>query len=112
MGGDDGVVYVWDASDGTLQQSLVGHSGVVMSVAWSPDGIRLASAGGGRAGGELFVWDAHTGTRVQSLAEHPGLVAAAAWSPSGEQLISGGSDGRVCWWEVQSGECVRVRDAH
>ena len=34
------------------------------------------------------------------------------WAPSGERLISGGSDGRLRWWEVDSGECVQVRQAH
>jgi len=43
---------------------------------------------------------------------HPGEVFAVAWSPSGELLISGGSDGRLRWWEVQSGACLRVREAH
>jgi WD40 repeat protein len=27
-------------------------------------------------------------------------------------LVSGGSDGRLRWWEVHSGECVREREAH
>jgi WD40 repeat protein len=27
-------------------------------------------------------------------------------------LISGGSDGQLRWWEVDSGQCVRVREAH
>jgi WD40 repeat protein len=83
-----------------------------MNVAWSSDGRRLASAGGGREGGELFVWEAHSGKRVQALAEHPGVAFAVVWSPSGEMLVSGGSDGRLRWWEIDSGHCVRVREAH
>src|SRR5207302_10067483 len=35
-----------------------------------------------------------------------------SWVPGGELLIGGGSDGRLRWWEVQRGECVRVREAH
>jgi WD40 repeat protein len=27
-------------------------------------------------------------------------------------LVSGGSDGMLRWWEVQSGRCVRVQEAH
>jgi len=27
-------------------------------------------------------------------------------------MVSGGSDGRLRWWEVQSGQCVRVQEAH
>ena len=44
-------------------QRLAGHHGAVMSVAWSPDGRRLAS-GGDSQSGELFVWDAHSGERM------------------------------------------------
>jgi WD40 repeat protein/transcriptional regulator with XRE-family HTH domain len=118
-GGDDGHVYVWDASDGTLHQRLAGHQGRVTSVAWSPDGSRLGSGGGSRDGGELVVWDAHSGERHpawgagnSALAGHPGVVSALSWAPSGELLLSGGSDGMLRWWEVPSGECVRVREAH
>ena len=74
--------------------------------------MRLASAGGGRGSGEIFVWEAHSGERVQALAEHPGAASAVAWSPNGEILMSGGGDGKLRWWEVDSGHCVRVQEAH
>ena len=83
-GGDDGSVYLWDATDGTLQQQLAGHQGAVMSVAWSPDGRRLASGGSGREGGELFVWEAHSGERVHTFGGQSGVVCAVSWGPSGE----------------------------
>ncbi len=113
--GDDGHVYLWDASDGTLLERLPGHQGVVMSVAWSPDGTRLASGGSGQGqgdSGEMFVWEVQSGERVQAFAGHPRIVHAVTWGPSGELLVSGGSDGRLRWWDVHSGECVRVREAH
>jgi WD40 repeat protein len=91
-------------------------------VAWSPAGSRLASGGGSQGqgdSGELFVWDAHSGQRHpawgagnSAFAGHPGVVSALSWAPSGELVLSGGSDGRLRWWEVQSGECVWVREAH
>src|SRR5207247_3873747 len=34
------------------------------------------------------------------------------WGPSGGRLVRGGDDGTLRWWEVQSGECVRVQEAH
>jgi WD40 repeat protein len=83
-----------------------------MSVAFSPDGRRLASGGSGRGGGELFVWDANSGQPVQAFEGNPGVVSAMCWVPGGELLVSGGSDGRLRWWEVQRGECVRVREGH
>jgi WD40 repeat protein len=43
---------------------------------------------------------------------HPGLASAVAWHPNGELLISGGGDGTLRWWDLHSGECVRVREGH
>jgi WD40 repeat protein len=83
-----------------------------MSVAWSPDGRRLASGGSGREGGELFVWDADSGKPIQAFGGHPAVVSALSWVPGGELVVSGGSDGRLRWWDLQSGECVRVGEAH
>ena len=40
------------------------------------------------------------------------MINALAWGPTGAVLVSGGSDGRLRWWEVQSGQCVRVQEAH
>jgi WD40 repeat protein len=121
-GGNDGHVYVWDASDGTLLQRLAGHQGAIMSVAFSPDGSRLASGGRGQGqadSGELFVWDGHSGQRVHAFVGHPGVVSALSWIPSGEVVVSGGSDGMLRWWDLHSRECLRepclgdrYREAH
>jgi len=120
-GGDDGHVYVWDASDGRLLQRLAGHHGGVTSVAWSPDGSRLASGGSGQGqgdSGELLVWDAHSGKPVHAFVRHPGVVSALSWVPSGEVLVSGGSDGRqlascgedgtIKLWGLERGKPVRT----
>src|SRR5438309_3310165 len=87
---------------------MQGHQGAVNSVAFSPEGARLASAGGS----ELLVWDVQRGAGVRTLGQHPGEASAVTWEPSGQRLISGGSDGRLRWWEVHSGECVREQEAH
>ncbi len=42
----DGVIHVWDAQTGDLLLSYTGHTYSVRSLAWSPDGTRMASGGG------------------------------------------------------------------
>jgi len=46
------------------------------------------------------------------LSGHAGIVFALAWSKRGDLLVSGGSDGILRWWDVQRGECVRMREGH
>jgi WD40 repeat protein len=44
-GSDDRTAKLWDAESGKELLTLPGHSGTVISVAFSPDGKRLAIAG-------------------------------------------------------------------
>jgi WD40 repeat protein len=81
-------------------------------VAFSPDGTQLASGGDSQGGGELFVWDARSGERLSALQGLTGEVYAVAWHPVEKLLISGDSEGRLCWWDLTSCTCVRVREAH
>src|SRR5512142_2812060 len=79
---------------GTTLLTYRGHlseSGV-MSVAWSPDGQRIASAGGDKT---VQVWDAATGNTLLTSRNHSYGVLAVAWSPDGQRIASAGGDKTV-----------------
>ena len=67
------------------------------TVAWCPDGRRLA---GGTAGGEVVVFDASTGRQLFRLA-CPTEAASISWSPDGRQLAAGSSDGTLTVWIIE-----------
>lgn len=115
-GGENGTVYVWEAATGKLLQQLTGHDHMITGLVWSPDGAYLAAGGSGSENGALLVWAMAQHARIGVLGQHPGLVTALAWgvadTPDDILLISGGADGKLRWWDVQSGLCVRTCAAH
>ena len=82
-------VQVWNALTGAMIYNYLGHSNTgVSTVAWSPDGKRIASAGR-----DVQVWDATTGKNAYTYkgnGDDPNTtIFALAWSPDGKYIASG-----------------------
>jgi WD40 repeat protein/DNA-binding SARP family transcriptional activator len=91
----DGMPRVWDAETGRLRFTLIGHTGFVSSVAWSPDSSRLVTGGG-----EVKVWDIGADVEeVQSLAaaEMRRGIWGVAFSARGRRVMAGGADVTKIW---------------
>ena len=70
---------------------MEGHTGSVLSVAFSPDG-RTALSGSGELGGQdhtVRLWDLATGREVRRMEGHTEPVRSVAFSPDGRYALSG-----------------------
>ncbi len=75
----------------------------VNSLAFSPDGERLASAGGD---GTVKVRNKTTGQVLQTLDAHPDFASSIAYHPDGKHLASVGADQMVKVWDLATGLTV------
>jgi WD40 repeat protein len=93
----------WPAAEARPTHVLPAHSSRVMSVAFAPDGRRLASCG---IDGVIKVWDLDgKGWTVRfGLSGHLGAVHGVAFSSDGRRLASAGLDGTIRLWDMEAGK--------
>ena len=81
-----------------------GHSDSVMTLAWSPDGSRIAS---GSIDKTMQIWEVSSGRLLRTYSGHSNAVWTLAWSPDGSRIASG-----TYVWEVSSGRLLRTYRGH
>ena len=111
----DNVIRRWDIATGQITGTLVGHTGPVEHLVYSPNGKQLAAGKTDRSGPgnqTLQVWDINSGRIVHQLAAHRAVTFGVAFSPDGAQIASCGGDRKVKLWNAKSGELLATLDGH
>lgn len=78
--GSDRGVEIWNVESGQLERILTGHTDIVDTVSWSPDGSKIAS---GSHDATIKIWDAESGDLIRTIAQGYGGL----WSPDGSKLL-------------------------
>ena len=88
------------AQDYVHYATLIGHTDLVLSISFSPDGKVLASGGTDTT---IRLWDVVTGKHKKTLTGHTGWVSPVRFSPNGKTLASGSESPDIYLWNVDTG---------
>jgi predicted outer membrane repeat protein len=81
----ENVIQIVDANTGQVIHNLEGHTCLVASVAWSPDGTRLASSS---YDGTIRIWDVATWTTLVVSEPRAFGRGSLTWNPDGTRLAN------------------------
>jgi len=84
-----------DSRGGKTLVALGAEAGLVVKLAWSPDGLQLAY---GTSEGRVATIDASSGATIKTFPKHAREVTGIVWSPDGRTLVTADA------------ECVRFSD--
>jgi hypothetical protein len=117
-----GDVSVFDVASGTILYSLVQTEDVMLDVAFSPAGDRLAAAG---ADGKIYIFSvdlsevagsappqAISPQRLHTIADHADWVNAIAWSSDGRKLASASRDKTAKVFDALTGRSLITFTEH
>ncbi len=111
-------IKLWDPATGNLIRGWNGGAGTVSSLAFSSDGLMLAS-GHLADRNSVQLWDVSTGSLLHALPGHRDRVRSVAFTPDGQTLATAGGrkgdsgeDFTIRLWDVDQARCVRQLEGH
>lgn len=108
-GDADGKILLWNTEDGQKLLIFQGKTGLVKSIAFSPEGNLLASGSDDQS---VRIWKVSTGECLDRWLGHQATIKCVNFSRDGQLIASGSDDRTVRLWDVCSGECLHVLNGH
>lgn len=110
---DENAVLLRDLANNNEVRRLLGHRGQVYAMAFSPDGIQLATAEQATADA-IRLWDPRTGEERGTLSAPvaAGGFRCVRYSPDGRTLAAVYKPGGIALWHVASGQRMFSSDGH
>jgi len=109
LGGPAGFVKIHSTRSGELLHRNDKHTDWITGIAYSPDGILLATSD--RAGG-LFVWEAESHAEFYTLKGHREAITDLSWRADSNVLATCDESGQVFLWEMHDGKEIKRWKAH
>ena len=105
----DSSVQIWDARTfETIHTLSLRGTGLVMSVAFTPDCMHLVSIADTIGSN----WDMETGYRTATMRGHTSAIWSVALSHAGRHVITGSQDQTARVWDIQTGTEIITIDKH
>jgi WD40 repeat protein len=92
--------FVWETSTGASVCRLLGHSGPISAVAFTPEGQAVVT---GSKDGTARLWDVATGKETVRFTGHTFRVSPLVVTPDGRHVLSSDSDQNTCLWDARTG---------
>jgi WD40 repeat protein len=108
-GTDNNAIKIWNTDTGREAGYLKGHTELVASVAFSPDGRRVLS---GSFDGTMRLWDVASKEEIRCFEGHTGWVTCVAFCADGRRALAGYYDWSIRLWDLKSGEELRRFTGH
>jgi eukaryotic-like serine/threonine-protein kinase len=99
---------LWETATGRPLFAPLANGSKILTVAFSPDGRRLAMAETGAGYGRIGVWDADSGRAVAGSPSFAGGFRCVVFHPDGRTIAAGGQDGLAVLLDAETGQVRRV----